>query len=139
MLLNLFRIEYVHDSRKSHEENRMCSLVVHYWYKSNSNICKGWSWSWSYGSWIYNYLCNQCLSLLTLWVRTLFMTKCTRYNILEVNHCDRKYYIFKFPPNCTHIIVLRFGLDFVWFIVFNAIFNNIFQVYCGGHSENGDR
>ena len=28
------------------------------------------SWSWSYGSWIYNYLCNQCLSLLMLWVRT---------------------------------------------------------------------
>ena len=22
-----------------------------------------------YGSWIYNYLCNQCLSPLTLWVR----------------------------------------------------------------------
>jgi len=21
-------------------------------------------WSWSYGSWIYNYLCNQCLSPL---------------------------------------------------------------------------
>ena len=21
------------------------------------------SWSWSYGSWIYNYLCNQCLSI----------------------------------------------------------------------------
>ena len=28
------------------------------------------SWpSWSYGSWIYNYLCNQCLSLPTLWFR----------------------------------------------------------------------
>ena len=27
------------------------------------------SWSWSYGSWIYNYLCNQCLSSLMLWVR----------------------------------------------------------------------
>jgi len=26
-------------------------------------------WSWSYGSWIYNYLCNQLLSPLTLWVR----------------------------------------------------------------------
>ena len=25
---------------------------------------------WSYGSWIYNYLCNQCLSPLTLWVKT---------------------------------------------------------------------
>ena len=24
--------------------------------------------SWSYGSWIYNYLCNQCLSSL-MWVR----------------------------------------------------------------------
>jgi hypothetical protein len=22
------------------------------------------SWTWSYGSWIYNYLCNQCLSPL---------------------------------------------------------------------------
>ena len=22
----------------------------------------GASWSWSHGSWIYNYLCNQCLS-----------------------------------------------------------------------------
>jgi len=27
------------------------------------------SWSWSYGSWIYNYLCDQCLSPPTLWVR----------------------------------------------------------------------
>jgi hypothetical protein len=26
-------------------------------------------WQWSYGSWIYNYLCNQYLSLLMLWVR----------------------------------------------------------------------
>jgi hypothetical protein len=38
---------------------------------------------------IYNYLCNQflstlnqCLSSLTLWVRTPFMARCTRYNIM---------------------------------------------------------
>jgi len=31
----------------------------------------GASWSWSYGSWIYNYICNQCLSPLKFWVRTL--------------------------------------------------------------------
>ena len=37
---------------------------------------------WSYRIWIYNYLCNQCLSPLTLWVRTPFMTRCTRYNIM---------------------------------------------------------
>ena len=28
----------------------------------------GLPWPWSYGNWIYNYLCNQCLSPLTLWV-----------------------------------------------------------------------
>ena len=38
--------------------------------------------SWSYGSWIYNYLCNWCLSPLTLSVLTLFMARCTRYNIM---------------------------------------------------------
>jgi len=39
-------------------------------------------WSWSYGSWIYNYLCNHCLSLLTLQVQTPFMSRCTQYNIM---------------------------------------------------------
>jgi len=27
---------------------------------------EGLSWLWSYGSWIYNYLCNQCLSPLKM-------------------------------------------------------------------------
>jgi hypothetical protein len=36
--------------------------------------------SWSYDSCIYNYLCNQCLSSLTLWVRNPFMVRCTRYS-----------------------------------------------------------
>jgi hypothetical protein len=31
---------------------------------------KGSSWSWSYGSWIYDSICNQCISPLKLWVRT---------------------------------------------------------------------
>jgi hypothetical protein len=30
----------------------------------------------------YNYLCNQCLSSLKLWVQTPFMTSCTPYNIM---------------------------------------------------------
>ena len=29
---------------------------------------RGPFWSWLYGSWIHNYLCNQCLSPLKLWV-----------------------------------------------------------------------
>ena len=43
-------------------------------------ICKvqqGPSWLWSYGSWIYNYLCNQCLSPLKLWVRISIRASCT--------------------------------------------------------------
>ena len=33
--------------------------------------------SWSYGSWIYNYLCNQYLSPLMLWVRISIRARCT--------------------------------------------------------------
>jgi hypothetical protein len=39
------------------------------------------SWPWSYGGWIYNYLCNQCISPLKLWVRSPFIARYTRYNI----------------------------------------------------------
>jgi hypothetical protein len=35
------------------------------------------SWPWSYGSWIYNYQCNQCLSPLMLWVRISIRARCT--------------------------------------------------------------
>jgi len=35
------------------------------------------SWSWSYGSWIYNYICIQYLSLLMLWVRISIRARCT--------------------------------------------------------------
>jgi hypothetical protein len=37
---------------------------------------------WSYGSWIYNYLCNQCLSPLMLWVWISIRARCTTL-------CDR--------------------------------------------------
>ena len=63
-------------------------------------------WSWSYGSWIYNYLCNQCLSPLTLWVRTRF-----RQGVLNTTLCDKVCHwpficnrsmvfsrVFQFPP-----------------------------------------
>ena len=44
---------------------------------------QGPSWSRSYCSRIYNYLCNQCLSPLKLWVGTPFMARCSRYNIVR--------------------------------------------------------
>ena len=35
------------------------------------------TWPSSYGSWIYNYLCNQCLSPLMVWVRISIRPRCT--------------------------------------------------------------
>jgi hypothetical protein len=37
---------------------------------NSPTIMTGPLWPWSYVSWIYDYLCNQCHSPLTLWVRT---------------------------------------------------------------------
>jgi hypothetical protein len=39
----------------------------------------GPSWSWSYGNWIYNYIWNQFLLPLTLWVRIPPRVRCTRF------------------------------------------------------------
>ena len=41
-------------------------------------------WSWSYGSWIYNYLCNQCLSSLVLWVQIPL-----RRGVVDTTLCDK--------------------------------------------------
>ena len=48
-------------------------------------LIQGLSWSWSYGSWIYNHLCNQCLLSLKLWVRTLFMARCIHSALSKLN------------------------------------------------------
>jgi len=59
-----------------------------------SSFSNRWpQWSWSYGSWIYNYLCNQCLSPLKVWVQTPFMARCTRKTqgapVSSTNKTDR--------------------------------------------------
>ena len=53
---------------------------------------------WSYGSWICNYLCNQCISPQKMWVRNLLMARCTRYNtsyswrgVLDTTLCCKVY------------------------------------------------
>ena len=38
---------------------------------------RGVSWPWSHVCWIYNYLCNQCLSPLMLWVWLPPRARCT--------------------------------------------------------------
>ena len=57
-------------------------LPVLLMYSSTDTIMYKGLPSWSYGSWIYNYQCNQCLSSLKLWIWIPFMVRCTWYNIL---------------------------------------------------------
>jgi hypothetical protein len=68
--------------------------------------CKEPSWSWSYGSWIYNYLCNQYLSPLKLWVRTQFMVRCTL-----------QFYVIKFVSDLRQVsgflFYINFSADFI--------------------------
>jgi len=58
-----------------------------------SSVIKGLSWSRSYGSWIYNYLCKQCISPLTLRVR--------------INHSGEVYliqhYVIKFVSGLRQV------------------------------------
>ena len=44
----------------------------------------GPTWSWTDGGWVYNYLCNQCLSPLKLWVRILIW-----WGVLDTTLCDK--------------------------------------------------
>ena len=53
------------------------SLASHLQNSPNYRKYKGPSWSWLHGSWIFNYLCNQCLSPLMLWVRISIRVRCT--------------------------------------------------------------
>jgi hypothetical protein len=63
------------EKENNNKENNFLLLTI---------LCQGPSWLWPYGSWIYNYLCNQCLSPLTLWVRTPL-----RWGALDTTLCDK--------------------------------------------------
>jgi hypothetical protein len=51
---------------------------IYYDENADSDFLQGSSWSWSYNNWIYNYLCNQCISPLMLWFRRISIrARCT--------------------------------------------------------------
>jgi hypothetical protein len=62
------------------------------------------SWSWSYGSWIYNYICNQCLSPLMLWVRIPL-----RRGVFDTTLCDKvcQWFLPGTPVFSTNTHLLR--------------------------------
>jgi hypothetical protein len=53
------------------------TFMLHWESTTTLQMVHGPSWLWSYGSWIYNYLCNQCISPLMLWVRISIRARCT--------------------------------------------------------------
>ena len=60
-------------------------LYTHEFYlQTMTELYSGSILSWSYGSWIYNYICNQCLSSLKLWVWILI-----RRGVLDTTLCDK--------------------------------------------------
>jgi len=56
-MYNKFQVLYNQHSISCHLTSTAFTKLLLYMYR-------GSSWSWSYGGWIYNYLCNQCLSSL---------------------------------------------------------------------------
>jgi hypothetical protein len=75
-------------------------------------------WSWSYDSWINNYLCNQCLSLLKV--------------------CSIQHYVIKFVSDlwqvCGFLRVLRFPppikLTATWWRLFQKrVMHAKFDIY----------
>ena len=73
--------DYVRGYVNGHDSVDIITFLIHYIYPTIlyiyiRNIWEP-SWPWSYGSWIYNYLCNQCLSILMFWVRISIRARCT--------------------------------------------------------------
>jgi hypothetical protein len=82
-----------------------CAIIISAYHPVCLDIIKGPLWSLSYSSWIYNYLWNQCLSPLKLWVRIPLMARYTRYNVmwycLAVT-CDSQWFFTGTPLSSSN-------------------------------------
>jgi hypothetical protein len=70
---------------------------------------------WAYCSWIYNYLCNQCLPPLTLRGRISLMARCTRYNIMWWSLSVTWYNIMWSSLSVTWYNIMWLSLSVTWF------------------------
>jgi hypothetical protein len=100
-------------------------IILHIWV-SDCYLTLNWgpSWSWSYGSWIYNFLCNLYLSPLTVWVQILFWR-----SVLDTTLCDNvcqwlatgRWFSTVTPVSTTNIF---WPPRYNWNIVENGIKHN---------------
>jgi hypothetical protein len=70
-------------------------IYIHFFDSKQFIYTLGSSWSWSYGSWIYNYMCNQC--------RT---TKVVNSNPAHGEVYSMQHYVIQFVSG--FLLVLRF-------------------------------
>ena len=75
---------------------------------------EGASWLWLHCSWIYNYLCNQCLSPLTLWVQTSLRRGTTLCDKV-VSDLQQVGDFLQFPPSIFAVFVYKntFGVSLI--------------------------
>jgi hypothetical protein len=113
-------------------------LIYYLYYFLYLCWCPGLSWSWSSGSWIYDYLWNQCLSPPRLYVR-IPLKRC----VLDTTSCDKLYVIkfvsdlrqvgafLRFPPpiQLTATILLKYCWKKVALNTINQQSQNLF-CYC---------
>ena len=103
--------------KKNHTNFQFCKELKNNSTKFNTQDITIIVPSWSYDSWIYNYLCTQCLSPLKFCVRIPIMARCTQYNIMWLFFSDLRQVggflrVFLFPPPIKLKIYCLFILVF---------------------------
>ena len=90
------------------------------------------SWSWSYGSssWIYNYLCNQCLSQQKLWVQIPLMARCVVY----ISQFCHFIYVWLVWNNAD--VEIKFIIQFYLFIIYWTIVDYHIRAFIICASQN---
>jgi hypothetical protein len=103
--------------------------ISHPQYKEDSDVNRGPSWSGFYASWIFIYLCNQCLSPLMLWVR--IPHRFYFCSLLCLLYFFFSSFGFDFIDLCSRsfVVILFTSVLGVRVMVFNVTFNNMFKLY----------
>ena len=80
----------------------------------SSQLLEGPSWPWSYGSWTYNYLCNQYLSPLMLWVRFSIRSMCTTVCDKVCRRLATGWWFLRLAPQLKLTAILYLKYCWTW-------------------------
>jgi hypothetical protein len=114
--LTMFRNTVIKNSVQWYFQQYFSYIVVVNFIGGRNRSTLRKSWSWSHGSWIYNYLCNQCISPLTLWIQISF-----RRGVLIPTLCDT---VCQIGICATHSALMNKNKD-----CFARNQNNMFEWY----------